>query len=125
VIVVSDTTPLSELAKIGRLELLQDIFGQVVVPEEVYEELMTGIHPAISQVKAATWIMMLSVTNAQSVQSLQEETLLGLGESAAIVLAEELAAEQLLLDDLDARRVAKARNLPVVGTLGVVVSAKR
>ncbi|MBO0349729.1 hypothetical protein J0895_11530 [Phormidium pseudopriestleyi FRX01] len=49
-IVVSNTTPISELAKIGRLNLLPDLFGQIIIPQKVYDELTTGRHPAASQV---------------------------------------------------------------------------
>jgi len=44
VIVVSDTTPFSELAKVGKLEIVPAIFGEVIIPEEVYEEATSGTH---------------------------------------------------------------------------------
>jgi predicted nucleic acid-binding protein len=50
-IIVSDTTPLSELAKIGKLDLLQAVFGRVIIPQQVYVELTTGNHPAVLAVK--------------------------------------------------------------------------
>ena len=52
-IVVSDTTPLSELAKVGRLDLLREVFGRVIIPEEVYREVTTGIHPGAIAVPKA------------------------------------------------------------------------
>lgn len=52
-IIVSDTTPLSELAKVGQLNLLRDIFGKVIIPIEVYHEVTTGTHPAVNLVKSA------------------------------------------------------------------------
>lgn len=52
-IVVSDTTPLSELAKVGKLDLLKDVYGEVLIPEEVYNEVISGNHPAIALVQAA------------------------------------------------------------------------
>jgi hypothetical protein len=124
VIVVSDTTPLSELAKVGQLNLLRDIFGQVIIPEEVYNEVTTGTHPAVSAVQSATWIEVRSITNTENVPILQGATQLDLGECAAIILAEELGVDQLLIDDLAARRVALSRNLPVIGTIGTLLLAK-
>jgi hypothetical protein len=124
VIVVSDTTPLSELAKVGQLNLLRDIFGQVIIPEEVYNEVTTGTHPAVSAVQLATWIEVRSITNTENVPILQGATQLDLGECAAIILAEELGVDQLLIDDLAARRVALSRNLPVIGTIGTLLLAK-
>ncbi|XWK86938.1 MAG: hypothetical protein U7127_22440 [Phormidium sp.] len=55
-IVVSDTTPLSELVKVGKLDLLRDVFGQVIIPQEVYIEVTTGTHPAAREVPLANWI---------------------------------------------------------------------
>lgn len=123
-IIVSDTTPLSELAKINKLSLLQDIFGTVFIPEEVYSEATSGTHPAVETVKSATWIQVQSVKNSRKVFQLMEDTALHLGECAAIILAEELGADQILIDEVKARQVAKTRNLSVLGTLGTLLIAK-
>lgn len=98
-IVVADTTPLSELAKIGRLEILRDIFGSVIIPQEVYDEVTVGNYPAATQVPIASWIEVQPVGNVQMVQTIQAQTDLDLGECAAIILAQELKADQLLIDD--------------------------
>lgn len=124
-IVVSDTTPLSELAKIGRLDLLRDVYGRVVVPQEVFDEVTAGSHPATVAVPAAKWIEVRAVTDSQQVVALHTMTSLGLGECAAIILAEELNATRLLIDDLAARREALSRKLPVVGTVAIVLLAKK
>lgn len=123
-IVVSDTTPLSELAKVGKLELLRDVFGRVIVPQEVYKEVTRGTHPAVALVKSATWIEVLSVQNTSQVAILQKTAKIHLGEAAAIILAEQLGAQQVLIDDLKARRVAQQRLLPVNGTVGTLLLAK-
>jgi hypothetical protein len=125
VIIVSDTTPLSELAKVGQLNLLRDVFGQVIIPEAVYNEVTTGTHPAVSAVQSATWIEVRPVSNTEKVSALQDATNLDLGECAAIILAEELGVDQLLIDDLAARRVALCRNLPIIGTIGTLLLAKQ
>jgi len=119
-IVVSDTTPLSELAKVGKLYLLRDVFGEIIIPQEVYNEVTRGEHPAVSAVKSITWISVRTVSDPQKVFDL----LLRLGETAAIVLAEELGVNQLLLDDRKAKLVAESRNLPVIGTIGILLLAK-
>lgn len=124
-IVVSDTTPFSELAKVGKMNLISDIFGKVIIPEDVYRELAAGTHPAAYAVPLASWIEVRSPTNPQNVSALRTTTKLGLGECAAMILAEELGANQVLIDDLDARRVARSRNLPVIGTVGLLLIAKR
>lgn len=68
---------------------------------------------------------MRPVSNTEEVLILKAETQLGSGECGAIVLAQELSADRLLLDDWEARREAVSRNLPVVGTVGVLLLAKR
>ena len=124
-IIVSDTTPLSELAKVGQVALLQDVFRQVIIPKEVHDELTRGTHAAIAALQAVDWIEVRSLSNSQKVSTLRTQTQLGLGECGAIILAEELGADRLLLDDQEARREALSRNLPVIGTVGVWLLAKR
>lgn len=123
-IVVSDTTPLSELAKIGRLDLLRDVYGRVIIPQEVFDEATAWNHPAVGAIISANWIEIRTVANQQSLINLFTSTSLGIGECAAIFLAEELQATRLLMDDLAARREAQSRNLPVIGTVGVILVAK-
>lgn len=71
------------------------------------------------------WIEVRSVSNPQKVLNLFNTTKLDLGECAAITLAEELQADQLLLDDLAARKEAQRRGLPIIGTVGIVLIAKQ
>nr|WP_238361131.1 DUF3368 domain-containing protein [Iningainema tapete] len=106
------------------MELLRDIFGTVIIPQEVYNEVTVGNYPAARLVPVASWIEVQPVGSIQMVQALQVQTDLDLGECAAIVLAQELKAEQLLIDDLDARKLAKSIGLPLIGTVGVLLLAK-
>lgn len=121
---MSDTTPLSELAKVGQLTLLRDVCGRVIIPQEVYNELMAATDPAIIAIQSENWIEVVSVSDTQRVLTLFATSVLDLGECAAISLAEELDADRLLLDDLAARREAQRRGLPVIGTLGILLIAK-
>jgi uncharacterized protein len=125
VLIVADTTPFSELAKVGRLDLLGQVFGQVIVPEEVYRELQRGNHPASKLIGSLDWLVVKAVQNLSEVQHLYAEVGLDLGESEAIVLAEELEADQLLMDDLAGRREAQARGIPLIGTVGILLVAKQ
>jgi len=124
VIVVADTTPISKLTKVGKLNLLRDVFGEIIIPQEVYNEVTAGTHLAATVIRFTDWIVVRAVSNSQKVSALRVAIKLGLGECAAIILAEELGADQLLLDDLDARREALSRNLPVIGTVGTLLLAK-
>ncbi|MGB7519837.1 MAG: DUF3368 domain-containing protein [Spirulinaceae cyanobacterium] len=122
---MSDTTPISELTKVGHLNLLHDLFGQVVITQEVYSELTTGNHPATRIVPQVNWLEIREVADSQQIRVLQLQSNLDLGEVSAIILAEELEADQLLIDERAARQVALARHLPVIGTVGILILAKQ
>ncbi len=82
------------------------------------------MHPAAIAVPSATWIQVRSVSNPETIFALQDDTDLDLGECAAIILAEDLGANQILIDERAARIVAESRNLPLIGTLGTLLLAK-
>ena len=124
-IIVADTTPISELTKVGYLDLLPTMFGEVIIPEAVFNELKVGRHPAAVIVSELSWLKVLTLNNSQQVKELQEKFNLDLGESEAIVLAEEIGAQQLLIDEKAARRVATEKKLPLIGTMGILLLAKR
>lgn len=124
-IIVSDTTPISELAKVEYLDLLPQLFGKVVIPQSVFNELQIGQHPAAFIVQNLAWLEVVTVDNQQLVEELQNSFNLHNGESEAITLAEEIGASQLLIDEKAARKVAKARKLPIIGTMGILLLAKR
>ena len=110
--VVTNSTPLIELSKINQLDLLRDMYGTILIPEEVYVEVVIdGIgKPGAAEVKAAEWTSRQSVTDKNQIRTLQNQHSLDLGECATIVLAEEINAEQVILDDNAARREAIARD---------------
>ncbi|MBE9014176.1 DUF3368 domain-containing protein [Pseudanabaenaceae cyanobacterium LEGE 13415] len=124
-IIVSDTTPLSELAKVGQIHLLHELFDVVIIPQEVYVELITGNHPAAQLIPELGWLEIRSLLNVQECELLQRDFNLDIGEAAAIALAEELNADQVLIDERAARRVAISRQLPVIGTIGILILAKQ
>lgn len=124
-IVVSDTTPISELAKISRLTLLRDVYQRVIIPQEVYDEVMAGPGAITAAIQAATWIDVVTVRDSHEVLAVHAATRLGLGECAALVLAEELGAQRLLMDDRAGRSEARARGLSVTGTIGTLLVAKQ
>jgi predicted nucleic acid-binding protein len=117
---VCNATPLIALARIGRLELLRLAFRQLIIPETVYDEVVVkgGSKPGVAEVQHADWIQVRRVQNRQRVEELGR--FLGRGETEAIILAREVAAARVLLDDRRARLVAQQEGLNVVGTLGVL-----
>lgn len=121
--VVVNATPLIALALIERLDLLERMFAQVFVPTAVYEEVaVIGRGRAGAEAIArATW---LRVTAPKAVPTI-EPLLLGLdeGEMQVLLLAREIGPDWVLIDERQARRVARALGLPVKGTLGILLAA--
>ena len=122
-IVVSNTSPITNLAAIGQLDLLHQIYREVVVPEAVFQELTaeSGQHPG-AVVRELDWIRSRSVSNSAVVMALQLE--LDAGEAEAIALAQELAADLLLIDEHLGRVVAARLGIRIIGLLGVLIEAK-
>lgn len=123
-IVVSDTSPVVNLAAIGQLELLRQLYGAVVIPQAVHHEIVVvgAGQPGAAEVEASDWIETRPVTSQSIVASLQMEV--DEGEAEAIALAVELEADLLLLDERRGRRVASRLGLRFIGLLGVLIEAK-
>ena len=124
-LVVSNSGPLITLSTIGRLDLLKSLFVRIAVPQAVYEEVVIQGQgePGSKEVAEAEWIHTVPVQDRLAVNLLQES--LDTGESEAIVLGQELNARYILLDDALARRKADLIGLSVVGTLGVLLMARK
>jgi len=123
-IAVSNTTPILSLYKIGQLTLLQSLFGHVIVSKAVHDEIAVSGkgkqgHEAVD---TASYIQIKEVQNVLAVNLLRVQ--LDYGEAETIVLAKELGADVLLLDEKKARRIAQANAQPVIGTIGVLQAAK-
>jgi hypothetical protein len=97
------------------LDLLKAEFGEILVPEAVFDEVTSNELKGSNEVKQADWIKVLSVKNKKGLSFLP---MLDRGEESAIVLAIEQDADLVLLDDLAGRRAAMIQGLNVMGTLG-------
>lgn len=124
-IIVSDTSPISNLAVISQLPLLRALYRQLVIPDIVYQELTAlqkfGID--ISLIQTSEWIVIRSAQDRTFVQILQAE--LDDGEAEAIALAIELQADRLLIDERLGRRVAERYGVQITGLLGILAAAKQ
>ena len=125
--VVSNTSPISNLAVIEKLDLLRGQFQKILIPEAVDRELKALSNPrARAAVEAALKEGWLEV---RPVKSLPLTRLLSVnlheGESEAIALAVEVNASCTLLDEREARAAAQRMNLKITGVLGVLLRAKR
>lgn len=119
--IVSNTGPLIALASIGYFDLLHKLFGEVYIPPAVRAEVLDK--NTLDALEGAAWVTVLPVADRIAVQLLRDE--LDAGESEAIILAREADADLLLLDERAARRKAKILNLSMIGTLGILLMAKR
>ncbi len=113
--VVSNSSPLIAFEQIDRPELLHELVGPLFIPAAVSHEIAPMVAPDWIEVRALTQPVGPRVLRAS----------LGAGESEAISLAIEVEARLLLLDDLAARRLAQGLHLPIIGTLGLLLAAKR
>ncbi len=127
-IVVSDTSPITNLAAIGQLDLLRQLYATIIIPVAVYNEMVSAgtLVPGAVEVQTLSWIQSQTVVNAQSVVALQSnQDDIDLGEAEAIILALELKADLLLMDERRGRALAANYGLNVTGLLGVLLQAKR
>ena len=124
-IVISDTTPIISLLKINQLELLHHLFGEVQVPDAVYEELISNakFQKEAEKILRAEYIKKVVVEDKKSVALLRRATGLDAGESEAIILSDEIKADLLLMDELKGRQVAKQMGLNIMGTVGILMTA--
>ena len=118
--IVSNTGPLIALASIGQFDLLRELFGQVFIPPAVHAEVKD--EASVAALTAADWIAVQAVQDTLAVQLLKEE--LDAGESEAIILARELSADLILMDERAATRKARTISLRAIGTLGVLLMAR-
>jgi predicted nucleic acid-binding protein len=121
-IIASNTSPINYLILIGHINLLPELFQQIIIPQAVYSELSDASAPSPVQTWIATppdWLKIQPVS--QPSDAILD--LLDPGERAAILLAQELNADLLLLDDMKARRTATERGLAITGILGILDQA--
>ncbi len=120
--IVADSSPLITLARIGRLDLLPELYQTIIVTPQVYSEVVSkgsGLAGS-SEVANAKWIALKAVDDPATLSTMQEEFGLGMGEVSTIVLGKELNADLLLIDEMKARKAAQQRGLMVLGCVGVL-----
>jgi predicted nucleic acid-binding protein len=120
---VVDATPIIALALIGRMDLLQRLYSQVVMPLAVQAEVFAGGPVAVgsAELRQATWLRVISLQDTRRAELLSD---LDRGEAEVIALAQELDADLVIIDERMARRHARRLGLRLTGTLGVLLRAK-
>jgi predicted nucleic acid-binding protein len=127
VIVVSNSTPLITLAKVGYFDLLQELFTEITISQEVWNEVVVrgaGLAGS-SETSQAGWINVGSVANSALIKEWRDAYNLGAGELSTILLARELAANVVLIDERRARRLAATNGRAVSGSIAVLESGYR
>jgi uncharacterized protein len=125
-IIVSNTTPLIGLASIQRFDILHNLFGNIVIAQAVYDEAVSQGHEeggAKKEVANAEWIRIAQVSDRLAVEVLLDE--MDMGEAETIVLAAELKANWVLMDEKKGRRKLSQMEIPKIGTVGILLEAKR
>lgn len=124
-IVVSNTSPIFYLSTIGQLDLLRQLYDEIVIPNTVFQEITNVGNTDVSATVVPTlnWIKIQSTTDLTLVNTLSHE--LDPGEAEAIALAVELDADRLLIDERLGRKAAIRLGLKVTGVLGILIAAKR
>lgn len=121
--VVSNTTPLISLLKIKKLHILKDLYGEIHIPKEVFNEIEAGknkeFYVDLSQIE---WIKIQEIKNEKSLSYFLD---LDKGEAEAVALAVENEAGLILLDETLGRFYAKNAGLKITGTVGVLLKAKQ
>jgi len=121
-IVVSDTSAISNLLKIGQIDLLKVLYGRVYITPAVRRELYRDIEQS-SLIEKLDWIVVGYPKNQILIQKLL--TKLDLGESESIALAIEEKAKYLIIDEYLGRKIAHSLNVKIVGVLGILILAKK
>ena len=124
-IIISDTTPIIALMKASQLNLLEILFSKILIPRAVFEELVSNISfkDEAETIRSSPFINIVTVSDHKTVDILRRATGLDLGESEAIVYAEEIAADIFLMDERKGRAIASSMGLPVMGSIGVLREA--
>jgi predicted nucleic acid-binding protein len=124
VTIISNTSPIVNLATIGQLNLLRQLYESIIIPQAVHHEItiVGGGLPGAQEIQTQDWIVSKHVSNRLMVSALRTE--LDEGKAEAIALAIELGADLLLLDERLGRTIASRFGLQFIGILGVLIEAK-
>ena len=121
--VVSNTTPIISLLKINQLEVLQELYKEIYVPNEVFQEVEAGksknFYEDLSKLE---WVNIVKIKDEVAVKSFID---LDAGEAEAIILASEINADLIILDEKLGRLYATNMGLRITGTIGVLIKAKQ
>lgn len=126
-IVVSNTSPLIALARVGLVSILNDLYHDLHITQAIYDEVVRhgqGL-PGSAEIEAAAddWIHVHPTPSRETLKKYQRDRLT-LNDASVIALGISQAADLVIVDEQELRQAARAQNLPIVGTGGILVRAK-
>lgn len=123
-VVVVNTSPIIDLSSINQISLLKKLFQKVFIPDAVKREVLSGGKDSfgVREIKGEKWIKTQTIKNELAKKYLLTD--IDDGEAEVIILAEELKASTIIMDDRLGRKIAKLRGFNVIGTLRILVAAK-
>ncbi|HEX6122986.1 MAG TPA: DUF3368 domain-containing protein [Ktedonobacterales bacterium] len=122
--VISNTSPIINLAAVGQLDLLGHLYGHILIPQAVYDEIVTNgaSQPGALEVRTSAWIELRALARPEDANQWLAEV--DAGEAEAIALSLAVGADRLLIDERLGRALASRLGIPIMGTLGTLVAAK-
>lgn len=121
--VIPNTTPILSLLKIDKLVILKEIYGNIIIPYAVYEEIEKGIKkPYYQDLTQLDWIKIKKISKPKELSFFID---LDKGEAEVLILSQELAADLVIIDEVLGRRYAKQMDMRLTGTLGILLKAKK
>lgn len=122
--IVVNSSPLIALTCIDKIGLLKDLFHDIYIPQEVYQEIViNGKNILVESSIHKYGYIVKRVNNQRSIDLLTE--ILDKGEAEVLTLANELSIKNVLIDELRGRRIAEKQELSVIGSLGILLLAKQ
>ena len=124
--VIVNSTPLLTLGKIGKLEILREMYQEIIIPQAVYKEVTEKEDTASKAILSAChdWIKVQTIKNEDEYAMYRAK--LHAGEVEVMILAQQVPrADLVIIDDMAARKTAEFLKLPLSGTIGVLIKAKQ
>ena len=120
--IISNTTPILSLLKINKLDLLKELYGKVIIPNAVYQEIENGKEKQYYQdLTLLSWIEIAEIKNPESRAYFTD---LDSGEAEVLILAKEQNANLIIMDEIMGRRFAKQLEFNLTGKIGILLKAK-
>ena len=121
-IVISDTSVITNLIQLDSLSLLNQLFGRIVIPQKVFGEL-AKVPGQVEIIEQTDWIEINPISDQKLFDRIEKNV--DPGEAEAIVLAIEMNADALLIDEKKGRKIAQEYGITITGLLGILVDAKQ